>query len=128
MRVERVEEADGLRVVTVFETRIRLPDIPLHRLTVALESDDVELALKRMPADHRAMAMTVLRQGRGRWRRWSTVKKRRPAGFVPLTAELEVIPVLLRFGAISLREAWSRSDETWRAASFRSEPAALAAV
>lgn len=119
--IETLEIQDGVRRYTVIRPKVRYPDLPVSRLGVALEVADLAPVLAGLPAEERRAATTLLKQGLGRWRRWSTILRRPPRQVDVRLAERELVPVLLRAGALAVRERYDAADGRWRLDAFRTD-------
>ncbi len=122
-REEQQEVRDGVVWSTVMQPHVRLPARPVVRHAAAQASVDVADVLARLPKDEQRMALRLLRQGLGKWRQWNAVLRRPPAWLdVPL-AERTLLPLLLRAGAVQVRERYVAREGRWELREFRSADA-----
>jgi hypothetical protein len=119
LRVESTETCDDVAWFMVARRRVRYPDLPLRRLGVGLHVVELAAVLAGLPADERRAATALLTQGLGRWRRWSTIMRRPPRGVDLRLAERDLVPLLLRAGALQVRHRYDEADDAWRLDGFR---------
>jgi len=124
-RQEVVEVRDGVRWATVVIPRVTLPDRPVSRLGTAIEVSDLDEVLAGLVRADADLARRLLRAGLGRWRQWPALLRRPPDWLDIPTAERDVVPQLLRHGALSVRERPSAAGVAsgWSLDAFRTADA-----
>lgn len=117
LRLERIEEHDGIRLRIVEERRVRYPPKPILRSRTPVSPADPDALLTRLDHDHASMAERVLREGARGWRRWSTLKRKAGPDFSPIRAETELLDALVREAGLLVEDRFH--DGQWLAARFK---------
>ncbi|MFL5963795.1 MAG: DUF2399 domain-containing protein [Gaiellaceae bacterium] len=117
VRVERVEERDGIRYRLIEQPRVRYAPKPISRMRTPLAPADPEPLLTRLDRDEARMAMRVLREGGRGWRRWSTLRRHSGRDFSPILAEGELLERLVREAGLLVEDRFR--EGRWRPNRFR---------
>ena len=117
VRIERVEEHEGIRSRIVAEPRVRHPDKLVLRSRLPVQAADPDVLLVRLDHEEGVMAKRVLREGARGWRFWSTLRRHAGADFSPFLVESQLLDGLIREAGLLVEDRFVNG--TWIAHRFR---------